>query len=185
MTERVRSQMHASAMTFLRKIKGVTMFDKHGNTAIRESFDIESLLLRIERSQLRWFGHVSRMPQGRLSKQTLYAKVSGKRPDGRPRTRWFNYIEDLGWNRLGLYPSKMQSLLVDREVWRLNLELLPLQPQGKADEVKIKRRKKDNAECRRGKILLKQYFELQFNCTRVFFMMSLERNWLMLHRNSS
>ena len=117
MTERVRSQMQASKMTFLRKIKGVTMFDKHHNTAIRESLDIELLLLRIERSQLRWFGHVSRMPQGRLPKQTLYAKVNGKRPVKRPRTRWLDYFEDLGWNRLGLYPSEMQSVLVDREVW--------------------------------------------------------------------
>ena len=53
------------------------MFEKHRNTAIRESLDIESLPLRIERSQLRWFGHVSRTPQERLSKQTLYAKVRG------------------------------------------------------------------------------------------------------------
>ena len=54
----------------LRKSKGVTMFDKHRYTAIRESLGIESLkLFRIKRSQLRWFGHVSRMPQERLPKQ--------------------------------------------------------------------------------------------------------------------
>ena len=51
------------------------MFDKHCNTAIRESFDIASLLLRIERSQFRWFGHVSRMPHQRLPWQTLFAEV--------------------------------------------------------------------------------------------------------------
>ena len=89
------------------------MFDKHRNSAIRESFHIESLLLRIKRSQLRWFGHVSKIPHERLPKQALYAKVSWKRPVGRPRTRWLDYIEDLGWNRLGLYPSKMQFVLVD------------------------------------------------------------------------
>jgi len=27
---------------------------------------------------------------------TLLAKVKGKRPVGRPRTRWADYIEDLG-----------------------------------------------------------------------------------------
>ena len=48
MTERMRSQMQASEMRFLRKIKGVTMLDKLRNTAVRESFNIESLLLRIE-----------------------------------------------------------------------------------------------------------------------------------------
>ena len=113
MTERVRSQIQASEMRFLRKIKGVMMFDKHRNTAIRESFHIESLLLRIKRSQLRWFGHVSKMPHERLPKQALYAKMSWKRPVGRPRTRWLDYIENLGWNRLRLYPSKLQFVLVD------------------------------------------------------------------------
>ena len=125
--------MQAYEMRFFRKIKGVTMFDKHHNTAIRESLNSESLLFRIERSQLRWFGHVSRMPQERLSKQTLYAEVSGKRPVGRPRTRWLDYIENLGWNSLGLRPSKMKSVLVDREMWRLNLELLSPQPSKKSE----------------------------------------------------
>ena len=81
------------------------------------------------------------MPQNWLPKQTLYAKVNGKRPVKRPQTIWFNYIEDLGWNHLGLYTSKMLSVLVDQEVWRLNLELLPCNPIGKA--VEEKRRKRD------------------------------------------
>ena len=53
MTERMRTQMRASEMRFQQKIKRVTMFDKHRNTAIQKSLDIESLLLRIKRSQLR------------------------------------------------------------------------------------------------------------------------------------
>ena len=88
--------MQAFEMRFLRKIKGVTMFNKLRNTAIRQSLNIESLLLQIERSQLRWFGHVSRMPQERLFKQTLSAKVNGKRPVGLPRTRWLDYFKNLG-----------------------------------------------------------------------------------------
>ena len=108
------------------------MFDKLRYTAIRESLDIESLLFQIERSQLRWFGHVCRMSHERLPKQTFYDKVSGKRPVGRPRTIWLDYMEDIGCNRLGLYPSEMQSVLVDREVWQLNLELLPQQPSKKS-----------------------------------------------------
>ena len=107
MTEKFRSQMQASEMRFLRKIKGVTMFDKHRNTAIREFLDIESLLLWIERSRLRWFVHVSRMPRKRLPKQTLYAEVSGKRPVARRRLRWLDYIEDLDWNRLGHHLSEI------------------------------------------------------------------------------
>ena len=54
-TERVRSQTQVFEMRFLQKIKCVTMFDKLRNTdAIEESVNIELLLLRIERTQLRW-----------------------------------------------------------------------------------------------------------------------------------
>jgi len=68
------------------------------------------------------------MPQERLPKQALLAKVKGKRLVGRPRTRWQVYIEDLGWNCLGLQPSEMLVVVADRDVWQLNLELLPPQP---------------------------------------------------------
>jgi len=90
------------------------------SSEIRKSLNIEPLLLRIERSQLRWFSHVSRMPQEKLPKQALAV--------GQPRTRWADYIEALGWNRLGLQPRKMWEVVADRDVWRLNLELLPPQP---------------------------------------------------------
>ena len=128
MTERVRSQVQASEMRFLRKIKGVTLLDKVRSSEIRKSLNIEPLLLRIERSQLRWFGHMNRMPEERLPKQVLLARETGKRPVGRPRTRWQNYVEDLGWNRLGLCPSEMKEVVEDRDLWRLNLELLPSRP---------------------------------------------------------
>ena len=72
------------------------------------------------------------MPQERLPKQALHAKSNGRRPVGRPRTRWTDYIEDLEWNRLGLRPSEMMEVMKDREVWQFNLELLPSQPSRKS-----------------------------------------------------
>ena len=95
MTERLQSQVQASEMRFLRKIERVTLFNKVRSSEIRKSLNIEPLLLRIERSQLRWFGHVSRMPQERLPKQALHTKANGRRPVGRLRTRSTDYIEDL------------------------------------------------------------------------------------------
>ena len=69
MNERVRSQVQASEMRFLRRIEGVTLLNKVRSSEIRKSLNIEPLLLRTERSQLRWFGHVSRMPEETLPKQ--------------------------------------------------------------------------------------------------------------------
>ena len=80
MTERVRSQVQASEMRFLRRIEGVTLPDNVLSSEIQKSLNIEQLLLRIEKSQLRWFGHVNRMPQERLPKQALLAKANGRRP---------------------------------------------------------------------------------------------------------
>ena len=70
----------------------------------------------------------------------LASKANGKRPVGRPRTRWSNYVEDLGWNLLELHPSEMVEVMKDREVWRLNLALLPLNPPVKVgnEEGKLK-----------------------------------------------
>ena len=73
MPERVRSKVQASEMTFLQRIKGVTLFNKVRSSEIQKSLNIEPLLLRIERSTHRWFGHVSRMPQKRLPKLALLA----------------------------------------------------------------------------------------------------------------
>ena len=47
------------------------------------------------------------MPQKRLPKQAVLAKPNRNRPVRRPKTRWTYHIEDLGWKRLGLHPSKM------------------------------------------------------------------------------
>ena len=84
MTERVRSQEQASEMRFLRRIEGVTLQYLTGcvlrSSEIQKSQNIEQLLLRIERSQLRWFGHVRRMLLERLPKQTLLAKANGRKP---------------------------------------------------------------------------------------------------------
>ena len=74
------------------------------------------------------------MPQERLPKQALLAKAKGRRPVGRPRTRWTDYIKDLGWNGLGLLPSEIMEMMEDREVWRLNLELLDSQPWRKSGQ---------------------------------------------------
>ena len=37
---------------------------------------------------------------------------------------------------LGFNPSEMMDVMEDREVWRLNLELLPRKPHGKAGNEK-------------------------------------------------
>ena len=57
------------------------------SSEIQKSLKIKPLHLQIERSQLRRFGYVSRMPQEIPLKQALLAKANEKSSLGRPRTR--------------------------------------------------------------------------------------------------
>ena len=132
MTERVRSQVQASEVRVLRKIEGVTLFNKVRSYEIRKSLNIElvpyfsTLLWQVK---LVW----GVFPEAFcLHGQTIWDLSIRRRPVGRPRTRWTDYIEDLGWNRSGLHPSNRMEVIEDREVWRLNLELLPPQPSRKS-----------------------------------------------------
>jgi len=123
MTERIRLQVQAFKMRFLRRIEGVTLFNKVCSSKIRKSLNIEPLLLRIERPQLRWLGHVSRMPQERLSQTSFTCESKREKASGTTMntlgrlqlrildgTGWdFNQVKCWWW-------------------WRLNLELLPPQP---------------------------------------------------------
>jgi hypothetical protein len=64
---------------------------------------------------IRWEGHVARMVEGRGVYRVLVGKPKGKRPLGRPRLRWEDYIKldirevgNMDWNELA----------EDRDRWR-------------------------------------------------------------------
>ena len=73
-----------------------TLRDKVRSCEIRKVLNFEPLL-RIERSQLRWFGHVTKMSQKKLAEHVLLVTLTEKEPRGRPRTRWLDYISDLAF----------------------------------------------------------------------------------------
>ncbi|TWW59961.1 R2 Retrovirus-related Pol polyprotein from type I retrotransposable element [Takifugu flavidus] len=98
------------------------------SAAIREELGVEPLLLRVERSQMGWLGHLVRMPPGRLPGEVFRACPSGRRPPGRPRTRWRDYVSRLAWERLGIPPDELEEVAGEREVWAPLLRLLPPRP---------------------------------------------------------
>ena len=124
MTERTRSRIQAAEMGFLRRVAGVSLGDRVRSSVIREGL----LLLCIERSQLRWFGHLVRMPPGRCPRELFQVRPAGRRPRGRPRIRWRDYISTLAWERLGIPQSELADVAGKREVWETLLELLPPRP---------------------------------------------------------
>jgi len=56
---------------------------------------------------------------------------TGKRPKVCPRTRWSDFISDLAWYGLGVKPTELSEIAVDRGVFRVLLGLLlsPFSPK--------------------------------------------------------
>ncbi len=102
MTERTIFRLQAAKMSFLHRVAGHSLRDRVKSSVTREELRLEPLLLDIERSQLRWLGHLFRMPPGRLPGEVFRACPTGRRPRGRPRTRWRDYVSRLTWERLGI-----------------------------------------------------------------------------------
>ena len=102
MTERTRSRVQAAEMGFLRRVAGFSLRDR-----VR---------------------YLVRMPPGLLPREVFQAPPTGRRPRGRPRTRWRDYISKLAWERLGIPQSELVNVAREREVWGPLLELLPPRP---------------------------------------------------------
>nr|XP_049580440.1 charged multivesicular body protein 1a isoform X2 [Syngnathus scovelli] len=127
-TETTRSRIQAAEMSFLRRMSGLSLRDRVRSSVIRERLGVESLLLHVERSQMRWLGHLIRMPPGRLPGEVFRACPTGRRPRGRPRTRWRDYVSQLAWERLGIPRDELDEVAGEREVWESLLKLLPPRP---------------------------------------------------------
>ena len=119
LTSKTRSQIQAAEMKVLRLIKGVTRLDKLRSEDIRRELHVEDILMFIERGQMRWYGHVKRMEDGRYPKKYLEWTPDGRRPVGRPRKRWLENI-DMCLRKRGssLLETERDRLFDDRRQWR-------------------------------------------------------------------
>ncbi|KAI8513654.1 hypothetical protein Bbelb_079780 [Branchiostoma belcheri] len=117
-------------MRVLRLIYGVTLRDKVRNDIIRSSFSVESILNIIERNQLRWFGHVLRMPEGRDTNRIYNWKPKKRRPPGRPRKRWEDQIREITQRERRDF-EEVKNLTQDKVAWRnLTQRLTTDRPEG-------------------------------------------------------
>jgi len=97
-------------MGFLRRVSGLSLRDGVRSLVIREGLGVELLLLRIEMSQMRWLRQLVRMPPRRLLGEVFRACPTGRRPRGRPRTRWRDYVSWLAWEHLGVPPKELEEV---------------------------------------------------------------------------
>ena len=86
----------ATEMKYLRKIAGKTKWDRIRNEHIRTTLNQEPITKKIQKQQLRWYGHITRMSSNKLVKRVTEAGNIGKRGRGRPRKRWADRIAEIG-----------------------------------------------------------------------------------------
>ena len=128
MGERDEHRIQAMKMKFLRSMAGKTQRDKIRNDNIRESLGIEKIQHQIERTRLRWFGHMKRMKEDRLPRIAFEKQLEGKRPRGKPRKRWRGMIEE-DIKKRGLEPKELwkEEWWAERSRWRSIIHIPPTQ----------------------------------------------------------
>ena len=62
---------------FQRRMMGISWKDKVSNERVRTQTQLEKIDLIIEARRLRWLGHVLRMDDNRLPRQTVHWDISG------------------------------------------------------------------------------------------------------------
>jgi hypothetical protein len=73
-----------------------------------------SLLDDINTKQLKWYGHVQRMEEGRLPKQVMKCNPPGRRKRGRPTLTWMEGIRGLMGEK-GLVEEDWNDKRVEKE----------------------------------------------------------------------
>ena len=74
----------------------------------RELFGLEPVSLMINKSRLRWFGHVQRKDDNDWVKCCITWEVEGMRQGGRPKKTWWDCVKN-DMESLGLSQKDAQS----------------------------------------------------------------------------
>ena len=117
LTQTEQNRLDALEMGMLRTIAGVRWDDFIRNVDIRERLRQPPVSVKLRKARLKWFGHVERMGDGRQVNRIMNATMEGRRPVGRPRTRWRDVIgRDLGASGLSVEEARLEAR--DRDRWR-------------------------------------------------------------------
>ena len=87
-------KLHAFMMRHLRSIMTIRWQDKVTNIKVLKQAGLPSMEDLLIRKNLRWTGHLLRMPTDRLPRQVLYSQLpDGQQPRGHPRLRYKDTIK--------------------------------------------------------------------------------------------
>ena len=108
------AKLNSTEMDFWRRSARISRKDKIGNNIIKQKMNVtKSLLEDVKTKQLKWYGHVQRMEEGRLPKKVKKWSPPGRRKRGRPKLTWVERIRGLMGEK-GL----MEEEWNDRDTWK-------------------------------------------------------------------
>ena len=114
-------QLERFHISCLQKILGLTWRDRIPHTQILERTKCTSIEAMVTKRQLRWLGHVIRMPDNRLPKQILYGQLKdGQRRQGGPKKRFKDQAK-VTLKKCRIQPSNLETLAADRTAWRTSI----------------------------------------------------------------
>ena len=82
-----------------------------------------NIIRSLKSRRLRWAGHVARVEKSRNVFRVLVGKPDGKRPLGRPRCRWEDYIK-IYLREVGCDAGEWIDHAQDRVQWRAYVRTL-------------------------------------------------------------
>jgi hypothetical protein len=105
-------------MSWLRRIIGRSRRERIRNTTTRKELGAEETVVeKIQKRRLTWFGHVERMDSRRLPIAALHGHVEGERSRGRQRKTWMDNVkEDL--KSKGTDLTVVGEAIRDRTLWK-------------------------------------------------------------------
>ncbi|KAK7116095.1 uncharacterized protein [Littorina saxatilis] len=105
-------------MRCLRSLLHIRWQDKIPNTEKLQQADMTSVHILLEKAQVRWAGHVCRMPDHRIPKQLLCGELClGKRAVGGQKKRFKNTLK-ASLKNLDIQVDSWEELAQDRSIWR-------------------------------------------------------------------
>jgi hypothetical protein len=76
----------------------------------------QTIVDRIQRRQLKWYGYLLRMEDSRWSKIYRWTPHDGRRR-GRPQQSWKNEVKDFMRSR-----NMEEDMVEDKQIWRLGVD---------------------------------------------------------------